>query len=100
MSGAPKINDGGPAFPTDNTSAPYCGMTLRDYFAAKAAITNEDLSTFVASAVMGEMPPQWSTENNYEQNLACVKWWAEAVAKLRFIHADAMLAARQIGGGE
>ena len=37
-----KINDGGPAFPTDSegqngpNSFHYGGMTLRDYFAAKA----------------------------------------------------------------
>lgn len=32
--GMDKINDGGPAFPTSNAQAE--GMTLRDYFAAKA----------------------------------------------------------------
>ncbi len=37
-----KINDGGPAFPTDSASPIGCGlwhhegMSLRDYFAAKA----------------------------------------------------------------
>ena len=30
------IDDGGPAFPTSNGGSPDDGMTLRDYFAAKA----------------------------------------------------------------
>lgn len=34
MSEEKKINDGGPAFPTEFTG--YPGMTLRDYLAAKA----------------------------------------------------------------
>ena len=29
-------NTGGPAFPTSNGGSPDAGMTLRDYFAAKA----------------------------------------------------------------
>ena len=29
-------DDGGPAFPTDNTSTGYCGMSLRDWFAGQA----------------------------------------------------------------
>ena len=31
-----KINDGGPAFPRDERHIGHNGMTLRDYFAAKA----------------------------------------------------------------
>ena len=31
-----KINDGGPAFPRDERHLGHNGMTLRDYFAAKA----------------------------------------------------------------
>lgn len=33
---ATRIDDGGAAFPTQNTSPGYSGMSLRDYFAAKA----------------------------------------------------------------
>lgn len=37
MSEQPKIEDGGPAFPVnDSTISGEPGMTLRDYFAAKA----------------------------------------------------------------
>ena len=38
------INSGGPAFPTSNGGSPDDGMTLRDYFAAKA------MQGFIASA--------------------------------------------------
>lgn len=31
-----KHDDGGPAYPTQNTSQPYCGMTLLDWFAGQA----------------------------------------------------------------
>jgi hypothetical protein len=34
-----KINDGGPAFPRDERHLGHNGMTLRDYFAAKAMAT-------------------------------------------------------------
>lgn len=33
---ATKTDDGGPAFPTQNTSPGYSGMSIRDYFAARA----------------------------------------------------------------
>ena len=32
------IDDGGPAFPRDHASDGHNGMTLRDYFAAKALV--------------------------------------------------------------
>jgi hypothetical protein len=92
------INDGGPAFPA--TEANGCnngvpGMTLRDYFAAKADLSSfrdEDgsLSAFSAKAVMGAPPPIANTSP-----LDVVLWWAEAEARLRLIYADAMLKARK-----
>ena len=57
-------NTGGPAFPTGNA---YQGMTLRDYFAAKA---------LVALATYEEYHP-------------------ERAAKYAYEYADAMLAARE-----
>jgi hypothetical protein len=65
-------NNGGPAFPSDsNQYGPAAGMTLRDYFAAKAlstvqAYSQEDVST----------------------------WSPEDFAKHAYALADAMLAAR------
>ena len=64
-------NTGGPAFPTSNGGSPDDGMTLRDYFAAKALPTAirevEDAGTY---------------------NLA-------DVAAIAYQYADAMLEARQ-----
>jgi hypothetical protein len=61
-------NTGGPAFPTTNYSAVYSeGMTLRDYFAAKA---------LVALATYEEYHP-------------------ERAAKYAYEYADAMLEARE-----
>lgn len=63
-----KINDGGPAFPRGSWDM---GMTLRDYFAAKA------MQGFIA------------------QELASQPYdWADEVARASYAMADAMLAAR------
>lgn len=80
-------NDGGPAL----------GMSLRDFFAAKAAL--EEMTTFQAKGVMGEKPPQWppyTDTTDFAACLECVKWWAEAEARFRYIVADAMLRAREV----
>lgn len=88
------INNGGPAFPagsirksrsaadpgadfvvTDVVAPKYAGMTLRDYFAAKALV--------------GLMGRGWSSHKGPDYDL--VKIWAES----SFGIADAMLAARE-----
>ena len=93
-------NDGGPAFPALTTEGfPRCFdcMTLRDYFAANVKLEDVDEGSFFqASALMGENPPKWSTPDDHEGNLKCIKWWAEADARLRYIVSDAMLAAREV----
>ena len=65
-------NTGGPAFPTHpvmgQISAPCLGMTLRDYFAAKA---------LVSLATYEEYPP-------------------ERAAKYAYEYADAMLKAKEL----
>lgn len=76
------IETGGPAFPTaaDNGhSANQDGMTLRDYFAAKAMH-----ATMVTPA---------DTENHAESSD-----WALSMAKMAYRVADAMLRARQQAG--
>ena len=69
-------DDGGPAFPCPqdniNQNRPSLGMTLRDYFAAKA--TDKDVK---AALLFGE---SWDD--------------SEDRCRARFRHADAMLAAR------
>jgi len=77
------VNDGGPAFPmtveddrdcAGRFASGYGGMTLRDYFAAKA---------LVSLAFAG-----------------CDNRHAKAVAADCYMFADAMLAARANGGGK
>jgi hypothetical protein len=71
-------NTGGPAFPTSNGGSPDDGMTLRDYFAAKAMqgmLSNFDWMQHAAaqfSNIQGE----------------------ELVPQMAYEIADAMLAAR------
>ena len=81
-----EINTGGPAFPEvrirsgDNYNPPtklyYGGMTLRDYFAAKA------LQGYLASFHPHEEPVEFATK----------------IAEDAYAMADAMLAAREKGG--
>ncbi len=74
------INDGGPAFPStiqyfpdDKNAAEEQGMTLRDWFATHA--TEEDIAAILN-------PQHWS------QNITRYE--------ARYIHADAMLKAREV----
>lgn len=68
-----KINDGGPAFPHDDRAQYYerSGMTLRDYFAAKAM------------------------EIAHEHHNGAHEKGFEGLAKFAYHYADAMLKARQ-----
>ena len=89
---ADPINDGGPAFPHMMVTGhrDYAGgMSQRDWFATHYPTT--ELSESWAAVVMGEAPPKWETGN--EMN--CMRWWLEADARVRFMHADAMLKARE-----
>ena len=102
------MNDktGGPAFPVadpnkldlptlDEYYRAASGMTLRDYFAAKANIGHEIeddgcIGQRLALALMdGAMPPSW--DNDY---LEARIWWARAESRLRYMYADAMLLER------
>lgn len=55
------INDGGPAFPQENDATGSMGMTLRDYFAAKAMqgyLTHEQ----AANHIPVDSVARWSYE--------------------------------------
>jgi hypothetical protein len=69
-----------PAFPTDPTSHNECdtGMTLRDYFAAKAM-----------QVLMTE------TDGINDDNPDSPRWQSNEVAELAYEQADAMLVARK-----
>jgi len=74
-------NTGGPAFPTevwDNVGVPHHteGMTLRDYFAAKA------MQSTLA-------------DNAYVERTETASEWLAMVAKASYEMADAMLEARK-----
>ena len=74
------------------------GMSLRDWYAgALAVVADSGLREAIATVVMGETPPKWIDaqhpplpEHN-QKNLETLKWWAQAEARYRLIHADAML---------
>ena len=94
-----KQDNGGPAFPfvePDTSCNVNEGMTLRDYFAAKADISKDIdddgcITPRLAFSLMEcASPPSWD-DNYFEARL----WWAEAEARLRYLKADAMLKARQ-----
>lgn len=69
-------NDGGSAFPAMLPGGNYCtpGMSLRDYFAAKA---------------IGSAYAEWMTDSRYQQD------HASRLAQECYVIADAMLAARE-----
>ncbi|MNK80830.1 hypothetical protein D3C87_1005610 [compost metagenome] len=69
------INDGGPAFPRDHRHLGHNGMTLRDYFAAKA------MHGWLSSYGPGDKHPVAAGD-------------ADSVARRAYAMADAMLAAR------
>lgn len=91
-----KINDGGPAFPNVPEGAGSrwadwdMGMTLRDYFAAKADVDDRlDCITNEEMASIGLPDPGLGHD---------AKFWLQrhfkAKAILKYMEADAMLAAR------
>jgi hypothetical protein len=95
------INDGGPAFPNPALANESCsfssdvtGMTLRDWFAGQQQITDEELGEAKAATIMGSKPPAWGPDTA----TACIEWWSAAEARLKYIKADAMIAARAKSG--
>ncbi|XYJ88173.1 hypothetical protein AEMCBJ_11710 [Cupriavidus necator] len=87
------IDNGGSAFPTsfnrDYPNEIVGGMTLRDYFAAKVVVGDE-IGVRYAEQLLGRAMPDYAAHP-----LANAIFWADARARLRYIEADAMLAARE-----
>ncbi len=65
------------------------GMSLRDYFAAHAAINHDEVGVRYAAAIVGRDMPDFAADP-----LGNSAFWAEYRARMRYIEADAMLAAR------
>ena len=77
-------DNGGPAFPCDGKIGEVRGMTLRDYFAAKASDIEVDL-------IMNKNSIDYElTEFGYE-----MKRYSITRQQARYMHADAMLEARK-----
>ncbi|MGO4171595.1 hypothetical protein [Bosea sp. TAF32] len=72
-------------------SLPQNGMSLRDWFAATYSLGADGLSVTWAEKVMGTKAPDWTTHDG----AICILWWCEAEARVRYLHADAMLKARE-----
>ena len=85
------IDNGGPAFPsgleTGHMAPLHNGMTLRDYFAAKAMAGLLSAPDVGVRYKDSEGTPEW-----IEQQVA------RDVAGVAYLYADAMLAAREKGG--
>lgn len=73
-----EINDGGPAFPVKAVPENYFGMTLRDYFAAKA------MQGMLADPLTRESCPEGKQDK-----------WIRSFANACYNFADAMLEARE-----
>jgi len=82
-------DDGGPAFPIPWEGRAN-GMTLRDWIAAQPDITGSTLmiAQEQGEALAGPRP---------DDPLGSYRWQCEVLAALRYIAADAMIAARKGG---
>lgn len=84
-----QIKDGGPAFPpTHDPETHPSGMTLRDYFAAKAPLHDLKFSSTEAAAAFAGMDVPIDAVGVMHVAMACA-------AKAAYIYADAMLKARE-----
>jgi len=92
-----KIKHGGQAFPMLGEAGYNSdwqtdgGMSLRDWFAGVYNLGADGISKTWAEKVMGSGAPDWMLDNGMD----CIRWWCEAEARIRFLHADAMLKARE-----
>lgn len=79
---------GGPAFPRDHAFDGHNGMTLRDYFAAKAPLHDLKFQSTEAAARFCGLPMPLTDDDLVVVAMSCA-------AKASYIFADAMLKARQ-----
>lgn len=84
-----KNNDGGPAFPTPAHNLQNDGMTLRDYFAAKA---------MQAMLQSGNFGPKLSDALYYGDDMDRVMDKSASLAEGAYEMADAMLSTRKTNG--
>lgn len=97
------INDGGPAFPAIGSETfpndPQ-GMSLRDWFAGQEQLCDFNnpealIPASAGNALAGEPMPEGGFSKDI---IGTLKWEAKWRAALRYIRADAMIAASEKGG--
>ena len=93
---AEKINDGGPAFPeayVPDGSDPSSGMTLRDYFAAKAmqGLLQRGWVRLGDNEEQGDLVPY---DENVTETEADTEVGVDVLARDAYTIADMMIAAR------
>ena len=76
---------GGPAFPAHENWRIDSGISLRDYFAARAPVDAE-IGANNAEKLLGRAPPNDPIQN--------IMYWDEVQARRSYMWADAMLAVR------
>jgi hypothetical protein len=95
-------NDGGNAFPiasydhmalspetVDEHKRLLSGMSLRDYFAVHVQTDSDEVGVRYAEAIVGRAMPDFAADP-----IANSTFWADYRARMRYIEADAMLAAQ------
>ena len=83
-----EIKDGGPAFPTGEGVRPYNpGMTLRDYFAAKAMPARIEKTELLIRATLEDGTHHGTPEELMAKHKA-------GICESAYAYADAMLKAR------
>lgn len=94
------VDDGGPAFPSQELNAdgtPYClnlGMSLRAYIAVHRPAPDE-LGIKFAESLTGRPMPERGGMSLEAHTLECQRWWTDAGAAYSVMQADALIAALQ-----
>lgn len=89
-------NDGGPAFPVNGPNGDHPGMSLREYFAAKAMQAYVSKLPVLADSTI----PNQALPGIPEVSALVAHEIRTAVARVSYEYADAMLQRRAINGGE
>ena len=86
-------NNGGTAFPRDNLSHGTEGMSFRDYAGIHSDVSGTDFGSMENLAEFAGVSRDDVPSSDDLEGL--IKLSAQAIAKLRYINADAMLAERE-----
>lgn len=93
VTGQREIDDGGPVHPCtiptglSHITEDHPGISLRAYLAVHWPVPPQGIPEAWAKALMRTPVADWMEESP----TFCVAWWAEAEARYRVLHADAMI---------